>query len=317
MGWSLDGGGAEVGIKDIPTKQKIIKSASDFPVNIDSTVEYLVDGIIDMSGVTIQVPSTGIYISGHNFDVSQLVCNDDNYTMFESPVGGSGNVLFRDFSISTSGASSKVYELNGFTGDEAIELERVNYNGCSSLGEINNYRQGLESGTGRFGGSPELTMSGDWSGMRVTTSITRGLSDGTDLFKAGSGLSFSGRFITDMNLDLPSTGSFFDFSGSNFVNDESLVVQGAFVTRLGSVNPSDSTITPNVDQDSIKSNWDSNTGLPNTTKYIKGNATSEVTTTISAIDTYYPLLGTFTIERQTHFDMPSNGEFRLLTGTGS
>ena len=56
--------------------------------------------------------------------------------------------------------------------------------------------------------------------------------------------------------------------------------------------------------------------MANTTKYIKANSTVEITTTVSAVDTYYPLLGTLVVERSTHFDMPANGEFRLLTGTG-
>lgn len=307
---------ADLSRSEIPTSVKVIKKASDFPAVIDSTIEYIIDGVIDMSGVSIEVPSTGFYASGHNFDVSQLVCSDDNYTMFTSPIGGSGNILFRDFSIETSGANSKAYGLVGATGNEAIELEKVNYNNCTSLGVIDDYRQYLEVGTGRFGGTPELTFEGPWGGARISTSIVRGLSNLGALFKKGASLTFSGRFITDINCDLPVTGALLDFEPGNFTNDESLVLQGAYISRQGALNPSDTGLTPNINQDSIKSNWDSNSGLANTTRYIKGNCSAEVLTPIALINTYYPLLGAFTIEKQTHFDMPANGEFRALTGAG-
>lgn len=300
------------------SKRISVTSPLQLAGTLDSTIEYFIDGIVDFTGtgISIEVPQGGLNFAGYNFDASQLVCSDDNYTMFTSPAGGSGNLLGKDYSVEVSGTNSKVYNLVGDTGNEAFEFARINYNNCTSLGEIDNYRQGLESGTGRFSGTPELTLTGVWSGMRISTSIVRNISNISALFKAGTGLTFSGRFITDINCDLPATGALLDFSPANITNDESLVIQGAFITRQGVINPSDTGLTPNIDQDSVKSNWDSNTGLANTTKYIKANSTVEVATTVSAINTYYALLGTFVVEREVHFDMPANGEFRLLTGTG-
>lgn len=305
-----------VSFSDIPTKAKVIKTRFDFPAVLVSDVVYFLDGVIDMADRALEVPASGLYLSGHNFDVSQLVSTVDNHTLFTSPIGGSGNLVCNDFSISVSGTDSKVYDLVGATGNEAFEFSAINYTNCTSRGEINNYRQGLETGVGFFGGKPELTMSGAWNGHRIDTSIVRGINDISALFKAGTGFTLSGRFITDINCDLPTTGALLDFSDTNIVNDESLVIQGAFITRNGVVNPEDAGITPNINESSVKSSWKGNTGLPNTTKYIKGVCSAEVPTTITAIDTYYPLLGTMTIERQTHFDSPANGQYRLLTGTG-
>lgn len=305
-----------VSFSDIPTQTKVIKSRFDFPTILSSDIVYFIDGVIDMSDSFLEVPAGGLYLSGHNFDVSQLVSTVNNHTLFTSPVGGSGNLVCNDFSISVSGTDSKVYDLVGATGDEAFEFSAINYTNCTSRGEINNYRQGLETGMGFFGGSPSLTMSGAWNGHRIDTSIVRGLDDGTDLFKAGTGFTMSGRFVTDINCDLPATGSLLDFSDANIVNDESLVIQGAFITRDGVVNPEDAGLTPNISESSVKSSWKGNTGLANTTKYIKGVCSAEVETVVSAVDTYYPLLGAITIERQTHFDSPANGQYRLLTGTG-
>lgn len=285
--------------------------------DINSSKVYFIDGVVDLTGVDIEVPAGGLSLAGYTFDTSKLVCSDSNYTMFKSPVGGSGNLLAVDLSVEVTGTNSKVFDLVSVTGGEALELNRVNFNNCTSLGELTNYKQYLEDGTGRFGGTPELTFSGTNNGARITTSIVRGIEDITSLFKAGTGLTFSGRFITDINCDLNTNGALFDFSEVNFINDESLIIKGAFVTRNGVIDASDSTIHPNIDHTNVKSLWSDNTGVPNTTKYIKSVCTAEIETIISVIDTYYPLLGTATIERQSHFDMPSNGEFRLLSGNGT
>jgi hypothetical protein len=294
----------------------IVKEAADFGT-IDSTKTYYIDGIIDMGSTSIEVPATGISLHGSTFDVSQLISSEDNYTMFTSPGGGSGNVLMHDMSITTSGTSSQVFALTDATGFNAIEIEAVNFNDCTSLGYLDSYRQGLESGTGRFGGSPELEFRNTIvGGYRVDTSIVRSVTVPTALFKAGAGLAYSGRFIIGINADLPATGALIDFSPSNINNDESLQLRGCRITREGVINTADTTIHPNVNENNVESLWSDNVGVPNTVKYIRSNITAEIETTISIVDTYYPLAGTFTVQENSHLDMPSNGEFRLLSGNG-
>ncbi|TNE75031.1 hypothetical protein EP331_00245 [bacterium] len=284
---------------------------------LSSSVVYFIDGIVDLSGLDLSfsVPSTGAYIIGFNFDTSKLICSDDNYTLFSSE--DCGNLLIDDIGIEVTGTSSKVFDLVSSTNNEAIEINKCNFNSCTSLGSLNGFRQYLENGTGRFGGTPELEFIGEMNGVRIDTSIVRTLSNITSLFKAGLGLTFSGRFITNINCDLPASGALIDFSSSNITNEESLILNGCFITREGAINASDTTIYPNINHTSIKSLWSNNTGLPNTTKYIKGVINSEVETVISVIDTYYPLLGSFSIELSSHFDEPTNGQFRLLSGNGT
>ncbi|MDC1227291.1 hypothetical protein N8013_06545, partial [Algibacter sp.] len=145
---------------------------------IDSSKQYFLDGIIDLGTTQITVPTTGLTIAGLSFDISGLISSENNYAMFvsETPAIGSGNLLGADFFISVTGAGSKVYELYDATGFNAFEFARINYIDCSSLGDIYDYRQGLEEGTGRFGGSPSLTLHGLWrGGYRITTSIVRSL----------------------------------------------------------------------------------------------------------------------------------------------
>lgn len=300
------------------SEQVIVKTPQDLQ-DIDSTKVYFIDGVVDFTGtgLNIEVPATGFTFIGHGSDISLIKCTDDNYDLFVSAVGGSGNILGSNCSIEVSGASSKVYNIVDVNGFNAFEFTGINYNNCTSLGDIDSYRQGLEVNTGRFGGTPEMNLIGSWvGGFRISTSIVRGISDTTALFKAGAGFSYSGRFITDINCDLPTNGALIDFSESNIVNDESLIIDGAFVTRNGVLDASDSTIYPNIDHTSVKSNWGNNTGLPNTKKYIKAVCTSEVVTPIAAINTYYPLLGTFAVSNSVQLSMPANGEFELLTGNG-
>ena len=305
---------AESRLKD---NQIIVKQASDFGT-ISSTKEYFIDGIIDMGTTQIVVPSGGITIKGYNFDQSQLTSSENSYTMFISDGGtGAGNILFTDVAFEIDGSSSSLFGCIAATGLEAVEMNRVNFNNCTSLGFLDGYRQGLEDGTGRFGGTPELELRNTWiGGYRISTSIARDMDNITSMLKAGSGFSFSGRVKVSINCDLPTSGALFDISSSNVVNDESLELFDCRITRNGVIDATDSTIYPNIDNKSEKSIWGGNVGIPNTNKYIRSSITTEITTPIPSADVYYPLLGTYTVQDSSHFDMPSNGEFRLLSGNG-
>jgi len=299
------------------SKRVVMKSPQDFNTTLDSTVLYLIDGVIDFtgSGVSIEVPAGGLNLAGFTFDVSKLICSNDNYTMFTSPVGGSGNLLGFDYAVEVSGSNSKVYSLTSATGFDAFEFSRINYNDCSSLGEIINYRQGLEVGTGRFGGTPSLTLSGVWvGGYRITTSIVRGINDAMaePLFKAGAGFSMLSRFLTDINVDLGALAPLMDFSASNFPNPSTVQIQGAIVTRNGVLGPDDATVMPNLSASELPSFWVGNNGLSNTFVGGRLSVSSEVETTINTQNVFEPIAGVFDSSDLQHFDEPSNGQLRHL-----
>lgn len=284
---------------------------------IDSTKEYFLDGIIDIGGTQITIPVNGINIKGYTFDLSGLTSSVDNYSMFvsETSIIGSGNVLMTDLYISVSGVNSKVYGIYDSNGFHAIECNRVNYISCSSLGDIHNYRQGLELGTGRFGGSPSLTLHGNWvGGFRISTSITRNMSDTTTepLFKAGTLFVMNSRFLTDMNVDLGTLQPLLDFSSTNFPNPSSLELVGMLLTRDGLIDASDSNITPNIAQSSLSSSWINNHGVHNTFVGGKSELSVEVQTVITTQNTSYPILGTQNAIHLQHFDAPSNAKLRFL-----
>lgn len=288
---------------------------------IDSTKVYSLDGVVDFTGtgLNIEVPAGGINIIGSTFNVSGIKCTDAAYTLYTSPVGGSGDVLRERFFVEISGAGSQVYDLTDSTGLHAIEADRVNYNNCTSLGTIDSYRQGLESGTGRFGGTPELTLAGIWlGGFFIDTSIVRSLTNSAfTLFKAGAGFTMASRFRSNQNIDLPALASFLDFAPANFDNPSTLQLEQCIITRNGVSDASDSNLTPNVSSSDLVSKWRDNSGLPNTFEGGELSIASETATVITTSLTSDPtafvdLAGTYTPTDLQHFDEAANGQLRHL-----
>lgn len=297
------------------TKQIIVNEAADLAGPLDSTAVYVINGVIDMGSQSIEVPAGGLNLAGLTFDVSKLTSSALTYTMFTSPVGGSGNLLGKDYAIEVTGAGSQVYDIEDATGFSAFEFARINYNNCTSLGTITGYRQGFESGTGRFGGSPTLTLAGTWlGGYFIDSSIVRSLDAGmTDpLFKAGTAFSMNSRFRSNQNIDLPASASFIDFSPSNFTNPSTVQLTNCIISRNGSFDATDANITPNITRGDVASVWKDNIGIQNTFEGGQVGVTVEASTTVSATSTFYDLAGTWTTSDLQHFDSPSNGQLRHL-----
>lgn len=283
----------------------IVRQASDFGT-INSNKIYFIDGVVDMGSTSITVPSTGISIKGHDFNVSKLTSTQDNYTLFTGAT--SGDVNLKSIGIEITGTNSQVYNLTSNTGFNAVELTEINFNGCTSLGTLTNFRQGLEINTGRFGGTPELTLAGTWvGGYFIDTSIVRGITDGAySLFKAGAGFSMTSRFRTNQNVDLNSTVAFFDFAPGNFPNANTLQLNGCTVTRNGTSTPQDLTIHPNITESDLPSYWKGNVGIPNTHPGMEAVVAVEVETVITTVNTYVDLLGTLLASKEAHFSLSGN-----------
>jgi hypothetical protein len=295
--------------------QVIVREAADL-TSIDSSKEYFIDGLIDMGSTTIIVPVGGIVIKGYNFETSKIYSSDTSYSLFTS--AGSGNILIDHCAIEVTGAGSQVFDVVASTGFEAIEMNYVNFNNCVSLGFLDGFRQGLEFNTGRFGGTPELEFRNAWlGGYRISTSIVRNTTNHLGLFRAGIGFTVASRFRISINCDLPATGSLFDFSAVNFTNDESLQVDNCIITRVGVGNSTDTTIHPNINEDSVKCLWEGNVGISNTLKYVKAAISTDVETTITTSGVLVPVAGTLIVYTASHFDSPTNGQLRLLSGNGT
>jgi hypothetical protein len=298
---------------DVADSVVIVKVGTQLTGTIDSTKIYFIDGIIDMTGLgTITVPASGISLVGDDFNISQLTSTTPSHIMFT----GTGSVKARDIGFTVSGTGASIYSLSGATGNEILELTRINYNDCVSLGEITGFRQGIELDTGRFGGNPSLTLSGNWDGYRVSISIVRSLDNAvaTPLFKAGTALIFDARFITDINADLGTLAAFSDFSDANFSMSSSFKITNALFRRNGVVDSEDSTINTAIDADDLSSSWTGNNGIHNTFEGGRLDITSTAATALSgvAIGAYLDLAGTYAASDLQHFDSPSNGQIRHL-----
>lgn len=306
-------------LSSLPLKNRVVvQEPAHLSGDLDSTKEYFIDGVIDFTGtgVSIEVPAGGLEISGYSFDTSKLVCSDAGYKLFTSPAGGSGNLLGKDYAVDVSGAGSQVYDINAATGGEAFEFSRINYNNCTSLGEINGYRQGLESGMGRFGGSPNLVLSGTWlGGYTIVDSIVRGLDSGFAgaLFEEGDSFVMNSRFRSNQNIDLPASAAFFDFQPSNFPNASTVQLDNCIISRDGVFDSTDTNITPNLGRASVKAKYDGNIGIKNTFEGGRCTITAEVATT--GTGTFTALLGTWGATDLQHFDSPGNGQLRHLGQT--
>lgn len=280
----------------------------------DPTKVYIVGGVVDLGSTPIGVPVGGLNIIGYTFDVSQLISSEGNYTMFISPVGGSGNIVMSDIGLTASGASSQLFDVKSETGNEAFEFNRVNFNNCTKIGVIDNYRQGFELGTGRFGGTPTLELKGAWSGgYFMGSSIVRGLTDGAySLFKAGTGFVMQSRFKSNQNVDLPASASYLDFAPSNIPNAGTLQLQGMEITRDGVYNAEDANITPNITRSALSSYWKNNNGMPNT--FVGGTVSviSEVETVIANADEWTTIAGTFLGTDLEHFSSTASGQLMHL-----
>ena len=283
---------------------------------IDSTKEYFLDGVIDMGATPITVPVNGLTLRGYSFDISGLTSSENNYTMFvsETPEIGSGDLLGFDYYITVTGSGSKVYELYDFDGNSAIEFVRVNYNNCTSLGDMHSYRQGLESGTGRFGGSPSLTLHGTWlGGYRIATSIVRGMSNSTTapLFGAGTAFQMNSRFTADTNCDLGTLQPLLDFQSSNFPNPSTLQLNSCEITRNGVHNAEDANITPNISSASLASYWKTNNGIRSTFVGGVSSIAASAETTINTVgDFELPAATTFVGTGLEHFEIDAAGKLK-------
>ena len=248
---------------------------------IDSSKEYFIDGVINIGDTQITVPVGGMTMRGYSFDISGLISTTNSHTMFisESIAIGSGNLLASDMYFMTMGAGSKLMELYAASGGsgQAIEFSKVNFVNCTSLGDAYDYRQWLESNTGRFSGAPSMTFHGLWTGgAKITDQITRGVA-GTfsgALYQEGTLFQMNNRFYAEVNVDLGTLSSLVDFQPSNFPNAETLQLHDCIVTRDGAYDDTDPNLTPNVTATDACSNWEGNVGLPNTfvdnfTKIIK------------------------------------------------
>lgn len=281
---------------------KQVYSAADFDSPARDDVTYVVNGAIDMGSTSIVVGTGGLSIKGSAFKVSSLSSSEDSYTLLSG--AAAGDIEMSDLSFTASGASSKVFGITDHDGNSAIDITKVNFNGCTSLGYIDGYRQLFGSILGVFGCGDGIEFIGSWAGgAKLTDLIVRGSGVDFYLFRAGAGLTFGSRVFTDTNIDCPLgvTSGVSDLSPSNFTGDNQLQMTGAQVTRAGFIDASDAFYFPNINESDSESYWRGNVGIKNTIIGGYWQLSTESATTINTAGVFEKLVGTTIYSSLQHF----------------
>ena len=291
---------------------KIVYTADDFDTPVRGDVTYFIDGTVVLGSKKLIVGPDGLSIDGLGFGRSYLISSESSYSMIESDVGGSGDIELRGTSFIASGTSSEVFNINDHDGNSAIDILGCNFISCTSLGSIDGYRQFFADIIAAFSCADGLEFIGSWAGgAKLTNALVRGAGTNFTMFKAGLGLTFSSRFFTDLNIDLPAgtTSSISDFAPSNFTKSNQFQMNAAQVTRAGSIDVEDAFYFPNISHSDIESLWRSNAGIKNTKVGGIWSTTSETATTVSSSATYYKLAGTTTYRNLIHISNTTDNAF--------
>jgi len=275
---------------------------------IDSTKVYFIDGPVDTGTIEILCPAGGIQISGHGVAISSLTTSENNQTLFTCSGAGCGSLLLSNINLSVTGTGSKVFDLCDIDGTHAVEFDIVNFTDCTSLGFLEHFRQGLETGTSRFGGTPTLEFEGIWSGgYFIQVSIARNLTNSVySLLKCAVGQTFGSRLGGNMNYTLPSNVTLFECTSANFTRDDLLQVTGAEFEGTGPV-------FSGVDETNDSVRVSTTRGIPNTHVGGYWELTSEVETPIAVQGTFYKILGTTTYTDLAWFNGSAGSNAMLQT----
>lgn len=266
------------------------------------------DGLIDVGSNSLEISSGGASIAALNGarDVAGLVSSANNHTMFVSPSGSySGDVVIENITLTTSGTNSKIFDLDNDENGNALDILGINFLNCTSLGNLDNYRQLLFNNIGFIFIDDGLTFNGTWSGgVAVLSSIVIQFPAAT-LLKEGTGLVFQGSVRSDINfLSTNASSVLMDFQESNITPDGGLSLTNVRTTATNAM--------PNLPGSSVKARYSGCQGIRNT--YIGGQyqITTEATTTISAVDTPVKVAGTTTYADLQHFESNGNNSIRYI-----
>lgn len=278
--------------------QVIVTKPSDLSGDLQSDVVYMVDGVVNMLGQSITVPQGGLTIYGLDMNISGLVTDEDNHTLFIDDGVYAGNLFLRGLYVEVSGNNSSPADLNNDGNGGAIEGTDFNFLNCSSFGVYDGYRQGFLNNFAAIRCEDGLTMEGTWSGgFRITASIivSAGVAfDGTFL-KKGSALSIEGSVLSDLNaLQLDDAGAVCDFEPANIVNDTEFLMTGVRVNK-------NADSFPNMPASSTKAKFTNCVGTENTHIGGQWSIGTEVSTSITTAGVAVKLAGVTPYSDLQHF----------------
>ncbi|MFV8364828.1 hypothetical protein [Flavobacterium sp. XS1P27] len=241
----------------------VVRSKSDI-VNrvLDSSTTYIIDGkLVLTAGEFIEIPATGLTMVGYGFNVSGISKNVAGQSIFSSPPAvGSGDFITRDI-VYNSGAGI-VFNLTNVAGNNAIEMNDVNFENCASLGKLSGYRQFTGTTNGFYGCLDGIQLSGNWSGFKLTNSNVLAFGGSGTFIKKENNTLFSNRMYLDLNLSFNSGGKLCDFDETNFASDELFQINNTLL-RIGGVTNESNTASaiPNITANNPRCRWTNSLGI--------------------------------------------------------
>lgn len=273
-----------------------ITQASDLS-NYDDTKVYFADGLIDMTGVPIEVGNKGFTCYSDDYNKKGLYTTDTSGSLFvNAPNDYAGDINLSKMKVAST-PSCGVFNLDNQGNSNEIKLEEVNFGffGATktNMGTLANFRQWLSNNVGMFNLHDGLILEGDWTGFKITNLIGILLGDET-LFQAGAGFNTDDfRFISNKIVNVGDGFSLADFSPSNINNPEGLQI------KLNEFKAID--MLPNAPRTDAKSLFVSNSGIQNTHVGGKARVSSTATTTISSTGVAVKVAGTTSYQDLQHF----------------
>jgi len=293
--------------RDFPLESAIrITNPLQLCGELESDKVYIIDGTIDMGDKQITVPQGGLVIYGLDLAVSGLTTSENNHTLFIDDGVFSGDLFLRDMFVTVSGTSSQVFDLDNAENGSAVECTMFNFVGCTSLGTLSNYRQGLWDDFALVACADGLTMDGTWSGgfaILTTIVVEAGTPFTGTILKAGGSLVVNGSIRSDMNaLQIDDSGAISDLAPANVANDNEFRMNGV------RCNPN-ATPFPNMPASNVKAKFSNCVGFRNT--YVGGQyeITTEAATNINTISVPEKVAGTTTYTDMNHFSNTTDNAF--------
>lgn len=289
------------------TTEVLVTKALDLYGTLRSDVVYTIVGAIDLDTVEIVVPTSGLVIKGSDYFVSGLFSTLADHAMFKNATGSyAGNLKIQNLFITSSGANSKVFDLDNQENNGAVELGGVNLGDFSaattSLGELSNYRQFRTDDCGFFRNQDGLTFSGTWSGgFRINDVIVLAQAANSTLFKPSPGLTFAGRCISDINAaSVDPTTITFDFVPENFLQSGGFQLTGAAFAP-------NSSISVTTDETAVQAYFRDCVEIRNTRPGFEMTWTTDVVTPLTE-DIPAKALGATTTTNNTWFTQTADNE---------
>jgi len=113
----------------------------------------------------------------------------------------------------------------------------VNFEGCKSIGRLQDYRQGTGITIGMYGCDDGWVFVGQWNGFKLTNTNAFGFGPSGTMFKRANNLAFNNRFFLEINVDLQNTATICDFGPENFNDNKLLQVNTTLAKIDGTLNP--------------------------------------------------------------------------------